>query len=66
MDEETLNQIGEMAETLDNSLFMAKNNPNMSLQIHLNGLIGTMEKVRDALIELYEENGGAEELDIQA
>jgi hypothetical protein len=66
MNEELLDRIGRLAEQLDNSLFGYKNLKNLPDRIHLEGLSGTMESVRNELAAIYKENGGTEELNIQA
>lgn len=66
MNEELLERIGQLAEQLDNSLFSYKTMKNIPDRIHLRGLSGTMKSVRDELAAIYEENGGTEELNIQA
>jgi hypothetical protein len=66
MDEQILDQIGRLAEQLDNSLFSYKNMKSLPDRIHLEGLSGTMADVRDKLAEIYKENGGTEDLNIQA
>jgi CBS domain containing-hemolysin-like protein len=65
MNEELLDKIGQLAEQLDNSMFMAQM-PQLPDGIHKIGLIGTMREVRDELAQIYKENGGTGELDLQA
>lgn len=66
MDESLLNEIGQLAEQLDNSLVSYQNLKQLPPQIHLEGLSGTMKDVRDRLADIYEANGGNEGLDLQA
>lgn len=66
MTEETIEKIGQLAEQLDDAMFMAMIGSSLSAEIHKTGLLATMRDVRDELIELHKENGGAEELNIQA
>lgn len=66
MNEEILDQIGRLAERLDSSLFSYKNMKMLPPQTHLQGLSGTMQSVRDELAKIYKENGGTEELNLQA
>lgn len=65
MNEELIDEIGQLAEQLDNSMFMANNAPQIPDGIHKIGLIGTMREVRDKLAEIYQQNGGTEELNLQ-
>lgn len=66
INQDIIDQIGELAEQLDSSLFMARNAPAMPPHIHLKGLSGTVEDVRNELAKLYKKLGGDEELNLQA
>jgi hypothetical protein len=66
MNEDALNEIGQLAELLDSSLFGYQAMKTLPASIHLEGLSGTMRSVRDSLVEIYKANGGDEELNIEA
>lgn len=66
MDEELLDEIGQMAEGIDNVLFAYTNLKSLSPDIHLQAMSGKLTEVRDRLAEIYKENGGDEELNLQA
>ncbi len=66
MNNEILDRIGQLAETLDNSLFGYQNMKQLPAHIHLQGLTGTMKEVRDELLQIYKDNGGDEDLNIEA
>lgn len=62
--EDILDQIGELAEKLDNAL-IATSLP-VSNDIHVKGMKGTMTEVKSDLIRLYGELGGdVEELNVE-
>lgn len=66
MNEQSLEQIGQMAEECDSVLFAYKNMQSMPDRIHLQAMKGKLEEVRDELARIYKANGGTEELDLQA
>lgn len=61
-----LENIGQCAEQLDDALFALKTMNSLPPAMHIQGLSGTTREVRDALVEIYAEYGGTEELNIQA
>ena len=66
MNEELLDEIGQMAEGIDNVLFGYQNMKQLPDRIHLTAMSAKLEEVRDKLAEIYKKNGGTEELNIQA
>ena len=66
MDEDLLDEIGQLAEGCDNVLFGYANMRTLSPDIHLQAMSGKLREVRDRLAEIYKENGGDEELNLQA
>lgn len=65
MNEQQLDEIGQMAEGCDSVLF-GYQNMKLPDRIHLQGLSGKLKEVRDFLAELYKKNGGTEELNLDA
>jgi hypothetical protein len=66
MDEELLEEIGEMAEGCDSVLFGYQNMKNLPDRIHVQAMSAKLKEVRDFLAKLYKDQGGDEELNIQA
>jgi hypothetical protein len=66
MNDELLDEIGQLAEGCDNVLFGYQNMKSLSPEIHLKAMVGKLTEVRDALAEIYKKNGGDEELNLQA
>lgn len=66
MDAETLDQIGQLAETLDNALFGCQNFKMLGDALNLEGMTGTARQVRDELVAIYKKNGGNADLMIAA
>jgi hypothetical protein len=67
MNENLLNEIGEMAEEIDNVLFTKRNFiAPLPAHIHLQAMEAKLEEVRDDLARIYKQNSGGEELNLQA
>lgn len=66
MNEELLDEIGQLAEGCDSVLFAYQNMKTLPDRIYLTAMSRKLEEVRDALAEIYKNNGGDEELNIQA
>lgn len=66
IDDDVVNEIGELAERLDAALFSYQNMPQLPAHIHLEGLSGTVREVRNELARLYKVTGGDETLNLDA
>lgn len=66
MNEDLLNEIGEMAEECDSVIFGYQNMKQLPDRIHLQGMSSKLKEVRDFLVKIYQQNGGTEELNIDA